>query len=299
MDKKAAHFSDITLERFVLGELPRAEVKAVEGALAGNEALKKRVKEIKVSNQSILSEYNPEEMMDAFERKLHFRNVQEEYHPEEFGDDNKGSFLAGLGLPTGVLKVVGGLAILALLLVPVSKTFWDRPTDAVGKAEEIRIKGHKPVLKIYKKTPGNVPGAGGGFEKLSGDNWAVEGDVIQMGYVAAGKKYGTIFSVDGRGAFTLHFPVSEKSSPVLKGDGENLLTEAYELDDAPFFEKFFFVTAKDKMDLIEVLSAGRAYARKLSAALKQGPEAALKELSGPVLPQKYHQESFLIKKGTP
>jgi len=295
MGNKPDHFSDITLERFVLGELPGPEMKVVEGALTQDTELKNRVKDIRLSNQMIISKYSPKEMAEAFKAKLHLKNVKENYLQESDTKKKKNLFLAGLGLP----KFMAALAILAFLLVPISLTLLVRERDTVSEIEITRIKGHKPVLNIYKKSPGGGEGAGDGFQKLSAENSAREGDIIQMGYVAAGKKYGTIFSVDGKGAFTLHFPLSEKSIPLLKGNRENLLTEAYELDDAPFFEKFFFVTSQEKMDLFEVLSAGRAFAKKLSVALEQGPEIALKKISGPVLSQKYHQETFFLRKGKP
>ena len=85
--------------------------------------------------------------------------------------------------------------------------------------------------------------------------------MLQLGYVSAGRRYGAVLSVDGRGSVTLHFPESPAGSPELKG-GTVSLPSAYELDDAPAFERFFFVTSDAPFDVGTVMESARQLARE-------------------------------------
>jgi len=58
-----------------------------------------------------------------------------------------------------------------------------------------------------------------------------------------GKRFGIIASIDARGRVTLHLPESPGPAVALDRDGERALPHAYELDDSPGFERFFFVTS--------------------------------------------------------
>src|SRR5262249_16204658 len=62
---------------------------------------------------------------------------------------------------------------------------------------------------------------------------------------AGGHGYGVIASVDGAGAVTLHFPFSEDAPPQATAVARDTTTlpHAYALDDAPRFERFFFLIA--------------------------------------------------------
>ena len=63
----------------------------------------------------------------------------------------------------------------------------------------IRLKGVKPDLLLYRKRASEV-------EQLSDSSVAYTGDLIQIFYRAAGKPFGVIVSVDGRGTVTRHLP---------------------------------------------------------------------------------------------
>jgi hypothetical protein len=82
--------------------------------------------------------------------------------------------------------------------------------------------------------------------------------VLQVSYVALGRPYGVIFSIDGAGVVTLHHPTSAEGEQALVDlDGAVPLPSAYELDDAPRFEKFFFVTALHPLDVTAILEKAR------------------------------------------
>jgi hypothetical protein len=105
-------------------------------------------------------------------------------------------------------------------------------------SEDTRIKGdeHHAALRIYRKTKV-------GSELLGPNTEVSKGDTLQIRYLAAGKHYGVIASVDGRGTVTLHLPESPGQAALLSREGERALAHAYELDDSPRFERFVFVTS--------------------------------------------------------
>ena len=114
-----------------------------------------------------------------------------------------------------------------------------------------------------------------------------EKDVLQLSYVAVGRKYGVIFSIDGRGIVTVHYPYAENgATPELEQGGEIYLRYAYELDDAPLFERFFFVTSDKPFNIAIVEKAARLLASKTG----QARNTDLK------LPSGFEQYSFLLNK---
>jgi hypothetical protein len=109
--------------------------------------------------------------------------------------------------------------------------------------------------------------------------------VVQVAYVAAGRTHGVILSVDGRGAVTLHAPEAGGEPVALAPSGTHSLPRAYELDDAPHFERFFFITADASFALEPVLASARTLAGR--------PDARTAPLS---LPQGLTQVSFTLEK---
>ena len=66
-----------------------------------------------------------------------------------------------------------------------------------------------------------------------------------------------ILSIDGRGGVTVHLPpVGERAAP-LKSGSAVLLDQAYELDDAPGWERFYFVTGDTPFAVADVVNAAR------------------------------------------
>jgi hypothetical protein len=88
-----------------------------------------------------------------------------------------------------------------------------------------------PRLYVYRKRGQRIVRVGAGAR-------ARRGDLLQLGYDAAGALHGAIFSLDGRGRVSLHFPRSAGASTRLSGGRPHLLPYAFELDDAPSYEHF-------------------------------------------------------------
>src|SRR5690606_17549820 len=69
-----------------------------------------------------------------------------------------------------------------------------RTSPAIARAgEEVtRLKGLEPTLALFRRTPR-------GAEPLKPGAAVRSGDVLRIGYRAAGRSFGAIFSVDGHG----------------------------------------------------------------------------------------------------
>ncbi|MDE2734261.1 MAG: ActD-like protein, partial [Gemmatimonadota bacterium] len=74
---------------------------------------------------------------------------------------------------------------------------------------------------------------------------------------SGGLQFGAILSVDGRGTVTQHLPATGTEAVPLAA--QDTLDVAYELDDAPRWERFYLVAADRRFELATVktkLAAG-------------------------------------------
>jgi hypothetical protein len=145
----------------------------------------------------------------------------------------------------------------------------------------VRTKGQRPLLLLYRQESGPP-------QQLADGALGRAGDLLQLGYVAAGQPNGALLSIDGRGGVTLHFPAAVDGATALHQRGVTLLDRSFRLDDAPHFERFFFVTASDgrTLSLAAVLDSARQLAQRGDAARSQPLP----------LPPSLHQTSLLLHK---
>lgn len=143
------------------------------------------------------------------------------------------------------LAGLGSLAAAALVLVAVGLFQW-----GAGPADDIRTKGLEPQVNVYRQAQGETEGV----ERVEAGASVEHYTALQISYIAAGRPYGTIFSVDGRGIVTLHHPEHYDAVPRLQPFGEVHLPYGYQLDDAPDFERFYFVTSPDAFDVRQLLA---------------------------------------------
>lgn len=156
------------------------------------------------------------------------------------------------------------------------------PPPILPFVDDTRAKGIAH-LTVYRQ-------AGDHAENLDDDAVAREGDTLQVRYTASGQHFGLIASIDGAGGVTLHYPAGEgapASATVLATKPTSLPT-AYVLDDAPRFERFFFITSADPIDVGHTLAALRTF-----AARTDSDTAALD------LPESQRQWSLRLRKPTP
>ncbi len=155
------------------------------------------------------------------------------------------------------LGVLGATAATAFVVVAAIKPPQIPPIVAINDdKDEVRAKG-VARLTVYRQ-------AGDHAEHLDEDALVRAGDAIQVRYSASGALYGVIASVDGAGAVTLHYPVDE-DAPALAtalAPKPTSLPNAYVLDNAPRFERFFFITSPDPIEISQSLAALRALASR-------------------------------------
>jgi hypothetical protein len=251
--------SDLTLEQFHLGELSPSQERRVREELDRDDDLRNRLAAIVQSDEEIRAAYPAERIVPLIRQRAYPQ-------PRPGRDDRRPG---SRRLPTLAWAVPVAAVALVLLALPLML----RPSS------ETRLKGAGPHLTVFRKTPA-------GAEELRAGSLARQGDVLQLTYVAAGARYGVIFSVDGRGALTWHLPAASNggSAPALNTRGAEPLANAYELDDAPGFERFLFVFSSSPFPVAEVQAAASRLAGQKKA------DAAL------VLPRGLGEFSFLVTK---
>lgn len=246
---------DLFTEQDALGELPLYCDAEIRSRLEAEPQRAARLAELRDSNQQILSDYPPEQM--AREIEIRAEGAIKKSRQQ------MALRLAMVGIPAMILLVLA-----AILLVPV---IFDtgKPEETVLPRDVVRVKG-PPRLIMHRKLAT-------GDEQIKSGSLAKPGDLFQIGYFAGGADYGVIFSVDGRGQVSLHFPDDPAGSTTLEKKNLVSLDFSYELDDAPGFERFFFVTSKDPIDVQKVLDAARNLGAVLENKLSLPPGLQRKE----------------------
>lgn len=112
--------------------------------------------------------------------------------------------------------------------------------------------------------------AGDHPELLREDAVVKPGDVLQLRYKPERAKHGVIASIDGAGEVTLHFPATEGGSTALAKETTSL-PHSYALDAAPKFERFFFVTSDEPIDVVRTLNMLRTFAQRADSATAEPP----------------------------
>lgn len=231
--------SDWKLERYLLGELPRDELDLIQKRIETDPLLSKRLEALKESNENILERYPASWMGRAIRTKVGERQTSGRL---------RRTFSLSRLWPLPALPVAAVLLLLALMpaLFPPDV----RERSIPGIIETTRFKGTEPELMIYRKTDT-------GSERLEDGALAGEGDLLLVQYIPAGRQYGAIVSVDGRGKVTRHLPVAGKKAAKLEKGGPVPLDYSYELDDAPSRERFYFITSDEPFELNTVIGAIR------------------------------------------
>ena len=149
--------------------------------------------------------------------------------------------------PDAGMQVAGGAQVMDVAMADAS--------EISGGAGDTRIKGLSPRMEVWKKSGDSaIPRME--VWKKSGDSAiqmvnmseAHEGDEIQLRYSVPEKCYGLLFSMDGNGTLTMHMAEGNKAIALEPGK-MTTLPFAYKLDNAPKFEKFFFVTSREAFEL--------------------------------------------------
>lgn len=262
---------DWLLERIAVGELTADELATARARLAQEPEGASRLAALEADNRTTLDTLPPADVAREVSSRIVLAQkveaAQEQARPLRWFS------------PAAVLVPV----LAAVLFVVVLPGTPSSPGSEPGSpaAEVTRTKGLLPQLAVHRQ-------AAAGPERLPEGAAAAPGDVVQLSYVAAGHPYGAILSVDGRGAVTLHAPESGVQAVPLAPSGAHALPRAYELDDAPSFERFILITSDTPFALDEVLAAARRLA--VSTDARTAPLE---------LPARLTQVSFTLEKTSP
>lgn len=235
-----APVGDWTLERLALAELSAEETRSVHARLALETGGLERLAALERDNVAILKRYPPEDMVPRIEQRL--RRAERRHEGAAF----RRGWWAGL--------LVGGGAAVAAALLTFAVLTGDRLATGPVLApdmEQTRLKGLEPHLVVHRQVSGDEA------ERLQSGAKVAPGDILQVGYVAAGHGYGVVVSIDGGGAVTLHHPEFATLPAVIGGEGRVDLPFAYTLDEAPAFERFVFVSSVQPIEVDAVLGAAR------------------------------------------
>lgn len=233
------HYSDLVLERFLLDELPGDLMQEISRALEKDALLQKRLDDLKQSNQDILNRYPVETMASQIRDRLRVENGRE----EAIAQKRRPLWTRRLFIASPVL------AAALLLLVMLSPFSSELPDGTRIKGPEV-----EPTLMVFRNSDGKI-------EQLKEGVRAKAGDLLQLKYKVAEKTYGVIVSIDGNGIVTLHFPENRRGSTRMEANREVSLPNAYELDDAPGFERFFLLTSGQPLDVAGIIRAAEDLAR--------------------------------------
>jgi hypothetical protein len=236
---------DLRLERYLLGELPAAEMAAMEKELAKSAAKRRALEELKQETEQYYRAHP----------RLQGRTVAA---PEEVEP-----WFRRLFSP----RVIGGLAfaaacIAAVLYFPKGNPEKDNGqiagkqennliamngTNSENSENTVRTKGLQPALFL------SVIRGAGAIQLNDGDQ-VQSSDEIQISYRASGNRYGIIVSVDAEKSVSLHFPASVNAAQELKKGAQVKIPTAFKLDEKPGFERFFFFAAEKPLPLKKIMA---------------------------------------------
>lgn len=216
---------DLVLERFALGELDGARRAEITAQIEEDPELAERLEAIEKSTAELLAAMPPRVFAARVDALANARPATR--NP-----------MWAFALP------LVSMAVAVFIAVPVAIQMTSGP-----EIEVVRSKGD-PTLQVHRQgLKGPEPMRSGGT--------ASPGDLLQLSYTAAGAEFGAILSVDGHGNVTQHLPRKGHQSVKLQPGAGVPLDHAGELDDAPDFERFVFVTGPDVFGLAEVKQALR------------------------------------------
>ena len=231
---------DWKLERYLTGDLPESEMREIREMEATDEIFAGRVKMLREDNRAIL-------------KKMPFERLSEKMEARELGS-GRGMNGAGNVVSFKFVKIAAAAAlVLAVVsvalfgqreIVPAQSSEGAQVMD-VAMVTEVengtRIKGLDARMEVWKKT-------GDSAVQMSNLDEAREGDEIQLRYSVPEKCFGLLFSMDGNGTLTMHMAEGNRAIALEPGK-MTTLPFAYKLDNAPKFEKFFFLTSRDSFEL--------------------------------------------------
>lgn len=214
------------LERYLLGELSPHEAEEISKSSKSDNILRMRIQTLQESNAEFLKAYPAEHV---------FRDMV--YSQRKTGSAR------GLQIAAMITILLGVMAVAYLKFQPTEIM---NGVDEVGSTSgtevaSVRIKGLPSRFEVWKK-------AGDSAIQMQDKDSVIAGDELQIRYAVAEKCFGLLFSMDGNGIVTIHIG-QDNNAVELAPQGIKFLPTAYKLDNAPYFEKFFFLTAGEAFSI--------------------------------------------------
>lgn len=268
-------YSEYYLERYILGELPEEDAQEIRRRASSDPEILAALEHIESSNRTILLRYPPSAIKENLLQRVAGARKSE-----------KGRLIRKT-LFRRVLYVASACAAAFIIFVIVHPSLRKEGIRVGPQAGEeySQAKGaealdmSKTQLLVFRRNKDGV-------EMLADGSLSKAGDLLQLAYVAAQAPYGIILSIDGRGGVTLHYPEGDKTTNLTQNK-RVLLPHAIELDDAPGFERFFFLTSDSPIDAAGIMATARS--------LAADPGSARVEKLG--VPEGIEQSSIMILKG--
>lgn len=223
---------ELLLEQILLGEKDERDYYKKYGKSEIQAALA----ELRASNEEILAKYPVEKANEEFIKRGFA------VHNKVDNGSHKRVFVGAR-----FIKYASAAVLLFVLAGPIVMNY-KNTTKTGAAAPAVRVKGGEihHQIRLYRQD-------GAEATLLKNGTTASENDLIQITYIPGEYKYGVIFSVDGNGSVTRHFPEDSWKAGALERTGDEVpLSFAYALDDAPKYECFIFVASKSVFDLSKI-----------------------------------------------
>jgi hypothetical protein len=238
-DKKqtaSPRVSDLQMERFHLGEMNPTESKSFQKRLDSDEALRLRYERLLEHERIFAVSHSPQKWVPRIESAAQKQSFFRSAFSAGTGGlwDYLGSFRLEKPWAIGVVAV----AALLFTVVPI----WFTVENPIG--ESIRTKGgsgaQEPRIQLYRQSLDSAVG-------LHPGDGVKAGDAVQVEIQSGGFSFAAIFSVDGKGETTWHWPSDAAMSARLPNKTGFRLPSAFLLDSAPGFERFYAVFSNDSV----------------------------------------------------
>ena len=245
---------EILIEQYALGELSPEKAREIEQSPSFAE----RIARIEQSNAEILAQYPPDQFVARIRNQVAAEQAREADRtaPRQAWKRPVVRWLT-VALP-GAAVIVAGVFIAVQGFVGSGFGASGSNVDDV-----VRLKGSVPELSVYRLVEGPDT-RDAEAEKLFDGALARAGDRLQLEYNAGDREYGAIISVDGRGGVYPHFPVALSSEPKLVVGRDQRLPFGYQLDDAPRFEHFYFITSRETFSVQQLIQTVRSQADRIT-----------------------------------
>ena len=248
---------DLILERYLLCDLPDHKMKKITELEKSDKDVSKRIKALKTSNKKVFKQYPTEEIVNQIMAR--FRD--QENSGKAVTKQNRIKFI----LFPSILSAAAAMIFVFFFMINSNNSDQDIIVTTTGPDDKVisdaklidtkikpidiarvdhgttRLRGFVTKLYVYRKH-------GKDIELLNDNSTGRINDLIQLAYAVTKDTFGIIFSIDGRGNVTKHFPINSLQAAKMKPGRKFFLSHSFQLDDAPEFERFFMVTSDSQFN---------------------------------------------------